>query len=188
MTTPTAGETTNATQGRTLLAYYSRAGENYFYGGRRQLEVGNTQVLAELVRDRFVCDLYRIEAADPYPVGYDETVARNVAEQDADARPGLVGAPPPLDAYSTVLLASPLWNVQPPMIMRTFTDRYDFTGKTVHPVVTYAVSGLGRAQAFYERACPGGRIATGLAVRGEEVGSSGPDVDRWLQSAGLPAS
>ena len=31
---------------RTLLAYFSRAGENYYYGGRRDLEVGNTELLA----------------------------------------------------------------------------------------------------------------------------------------------
>jgi hypothetical protein len=45
-----------------------------------------------------------------------------------------------------VLLASPLWNVRPPMIMRTFAERYDFSGKIVLPVTTYAVSGLGTAQ------------------------------------------
>jgi hypothetical protein len=31
---------------RVLLAYFSRAGENYWYGGRRDLRVGNTEVLA----------------------------------------------------------------------------------------------------------------------------------------------
>ena len=29
------------------------------------------------------------------------------------------------------------------MIMTTFTEKYDFSGKTVHPVTTYAMSGLG---------------------------------------------
>jgi uncharacterized protein HemX len=30
-----------------LLAYFSLAGENYYYGGRQQLTVGNTAVSAE---------------------------------------------------------------------------------------------------------------------------------------------
>jgi hypothetical protein len=34
------------TANRILLAYFSRPGENYYYGGRRNLEVGNTEVLA----------------------------------------------------------------------------------------------------------------------------------------------
>jgi flavodoxin len=48
-----------------LLAYFSHAGENYHYGGRRNLEVGNTEVLAGLIRDSIACDVHRIEAADP---------------------------------------------------------------------------------------------------------------------------
>jgi hypothetical protein len=32
---------------RVLLAYFSRAGENYLNGGRRRLTVGNTEVVAE---------------------------------------------------------------------------------------------------------------------------------------------
>jgi hypothetical protein len=42
--TPTGGET--PVTGPILLAYFSRPGENYYYGGRRDLEVGNTEVLA----------------------------------------------------------------------------------------------------------------------------------------------
>ena len=33
------------------------------------------------------------------------------------------------------------------MIMTTFTESYDFTGKTIHPVTTYAMSGLGTTEA-----------------------------------------
>ena len=41
-----------------------------------------------MIRDLLDCDVYRIKAADPYPDDYEATVARNVREQDADARPG----------------------------------------------------------------------------------------------------
>lgn len=67
-----------------LLAYFSRAGENYYYGGRRNLTVGNTEMFARTIRTRIVCDVHRIEAAKPYSRDYDETVARNVREQVAD--------------------------------------------------------------------------------------------------------
>ncbi|WP_198940572.1 hypothetical protein [Micromonospora sp. CB01531] len=49
-------------------------GENYYYGGRRNLDVGNTEVLAGMIRERIDCDVYRIEAADPYPDAYQPTV------------------------------------------------------------------------------------------------------------------
>ena len=41
------------------------------------------------------------------------------------------------------MLASPIWNIRPPMIMSTFSERYDLSGKTVLPVTTHAMSGLG---------------------------------------------
>lgn len=62
------------------------------------------------------CDVQRIEAADPYPDGYDATVARNVREQNADDRPAMANRLPSVDQYDTVLLASGIWNVRAPMI------------------------------------------------------------------------
>ena len=171
--------------GRILLAYFSRPGENYWNGGRRDLEVGNTEVLARTIRARLDCAVYRIEAADPYPDSYDETVRRNVREQDADARPAIANPLPSIDGYDTVLLASPIWNVRAPMIMTTFTERYDFSGKTVHPVTTHAMSGLGTTPDDYEEVCRGARIGTGLAVRGEQARSSRAAVDAWLRRTGL---
>jgi flavodoxin len=171
--------------GRILLAYFSRPGENYWNGGRRNLKVGNTEVLARTISARLDCDLHRIEAADPYPADYDETVQRNVDEQDTDARPAIADPLPSIDAYDTILLASPIWNVRAPMIMTTFAENYDFARKTVNPVTTYAMSGLGTTPEDYARECRGARIGTGLAVRGEEARSTGADVDAWLRRAGL---
>ncbi|MEU6644060.1 flavodoxin [Saccharomonospora sp. NPDC046836] len=173
---------------RTLLAYFSRAGENYHYGGRRYLRVGNTEVLAGMIADRIDCDVYRIEAAEPYSDDYDDTVERNVREQDADARPALdltANPLPAVDGYDVVLLASGIWNVRPPMIMRTFAEGVDFAGKTVLPVVTYAVSGLGGTPEQYEQACTGATIGEGLAVRGEEVRQAGDAVSSWLRRVDL---
>ncbi len=170
---------------RILLAYFSRPGENYWNGGRRNLKVGNTEVLARTIRARLGCDVHRILAADPYFADYEETVRRNVREQEADARPAIENPLRSIDAYDTILLASPIWNLRAPMIMSTFTESHDFSGKSVHPVTTYAMSGLGSTPDDYERSCRGARIATGLAVRGEEARSARADVDAWLRRTGL---
>ncbi|MBO1268601.1 flavodoxin [Arthrobacter cavernae] len=172
-------------EGRLLLAYFSRAGENYYYGGRTHLTVGNTEVLAGMIRDRTGCDVHRIEAAEPYPGSYDATVARNVREQNNDSRPAIANPLPSIEQYGTVLLASGIWNVRAPMIMSTFVGSYDFTGKTIHPITTHAMSGLGTTKQDYASSCPGANIAEGLAVRGEEVQSAGAQVDSWLRRTGL---
>lgn len=164
-----------------LVAYFSRAGENYYNGGRTLLEVGNTEVVANLIQATLSVDVYRIEAADPYPDSYDETVARNVGEQDADARPALANPAPDVGDYDTVLLGSGIWNVRPPMIMSTFLDNVDLTGKRLAPFVTYAVSGLGRTIDVYTDLAPGATITDGLAVRGEEAVDATDDVRAWLR-------
>jgi flavodoxin len=40
-----------------LLAYFSRTGENYHYGGRITLEVGNTQVVADMISAAIAVDV-----------------------------------------------------------------------------------------------------------------------------------
>jgi flavodoxin len=142
-------------------------------------------VLARMISELIECDVYRIEAAEPYPHSYDATVERNVREQDADARPAIVNPLASIEHYDTVLLGSPIWNVRTAMIMTTFTESHDFTGKTVHPFVTYAVSGLGRTQRDYAASCPGARIGEGLAVRGEQVPQHRSDVETWLLEADI---
>ena len=155
---------TRSTPARVLVAYFSRPGENYDNGGRIWLKVGNTEVVATMIADLVPCDVYRIEAAEPYSDNYDDTVARNVREQNANGRPAIANPLPGIDQYDVVLLGSPIWNVRAPMIMATFAETYDFSGKTIHPVTTHAMR---------------------LAVRGEEVRDAGPAVESWLRRTGL---
>lgn len=171
----------NAVRRSVLLAYFSRAGENYYYGDRTDLDVGNTEVLARMIAEQVDCDVYEIDAAEPYSSDYDDTVARNVREQDAEARPAIANPLPSIEGYDVVLLASPIWNVAPPRIMRTFAEALDFAGKTVHPVATHAMSGLGTTEREYSAACAGASIGEGLAVQGEEVKDSRPAVTAWLE-------
>ena len=168
-----------------LLAYFSRPGENYWNGGRRRLTVGNTQVVAQLIGRLLRCDVHRSEAADPYPDAYDPTVERNVQEQDADARPASANPLASVERYDTVLLGSPIWNVRAPMIMSTFVDGLDLSGKTIHPFTTHAMSGLGTTERDYAASCPGATIGEGLAVRGEETANARSSVESWLRLIGL---
>jgi len=172
-------------RGRVLLAFFSRAGENYHYGDRIDQEVGNTAVVAGMIADAADVDVYEIKAADPYPDDYEATVQRNTREQDEDARPAIAGALPDLGRYEVVLLGSGVWNVRAPMIMRTFVDGLDFTGKTVFPLVTHAVSGMGRVADEYAETCTGATMGEGLAVQGEEADRARPEVAAWLRSIGL---
>ncbi|MFJ5033924.1 flavodoxin [Streptomyces sp. NPDC088560] len=159
-----------------------------YYGGRTTLKAGNTEIVARKISSLIRCDVHRIEAADAYPRDYDETVRRNVGEQDNDARPAVKGRLPSLDGYDTVLLGSPVRNVRAPMIMTTLTEQLDFRGRTVVPFTTHAMSGLGMTARDYARSCRGATIAEGLAARGEEVADADTDVETWLRDRGLTRS
>ncbi|MFG2890942.1 flavodoxin [Streptomyces sp. NPDC048248] len=169
---------------RVLLAYFSRPGENYHYGVRTDLQVGNTEVLARMISERMECDVHRFDAAVPYPDSYDDAVARNAREQEADARPAIANLPSSIDRYDTVLLGGPIWNVRAPMIMSTFAEKFDCRGKTVFPFTTYAMSGLGTTERDYAASCPGATVGEGLAVRGEKVREADADVRSWLRRIG----
>lgn len=183
--TPSGSPSPGGAAGRVLLVYFSRPGENYYYGGRRNLQTGNTEVLAGIISEMITCDTHRIEAADPYPDSYDATVQRNQTEQNADARPAIANPRATIDGYRHVLLGSPIWNTRPPMIMTTFAEAHDFTGIEVHPFVTYAISGLGSTEDVYTTACTGAQISPGLAIQGEEVTQHRGDVETWLRERRL---
>lgn len=42
-----------------LIAFYSRAGENYFGGAYRRISVGNTEKVAEMLADLTGGELYK---------------------------------------------------------------------------------------------------------------------------------
>ncbi len=175
-----------ATGSKPLLVYFSRAGENYWFGDRRTLQVGNTEVLARAIADLIDCDMYRIEAADPYPDAYAPTVTRNSSEQDTDARPAIANPLRGIEQYDTVLIGSPIWGSRSPMIMSTFVESHDFTGKTILPFTTHAVSGLAGAPADYRAAAPTATIGEGLTVQGERVlEQARPRAEQWLADRGL---
>ena len=49
-----------------LIAYYSRAGENYFGGSYRRIPVGNTRRVAEQLASLTGGDLLELRQAHPY--------------------------------------------------------------------------------------------------------------------------
>lgn len=191
-TSPTTAPTTSSGgegSGRsdTLVVYFSRAGENYWYGGRRDLRVGDTRRLVEMIADRIDCDTYEIVPADPYPWAYEPTVDRNVREMEADARPAIADPLPDVTRYRNVLIGSPVWASQAPMIMSTFVEGIDLAGTRVLPFVTFAVSGMSGIDQDYRSVLPSATVLDGLAIQGEEVDASGPDLDAWLRTNGLLA-
>ena len=58
-----------------LVAFYSRADENYFGGQHRYIKVGNTEKAAKMIAEITGADLFQIEQKIPYAADYNTCVA-----------------------------------------------------------------------------------------------------------------
>ena len=76
-----------------LIAFYSRAGENYFSGTHRAIAVGNTEKAARLLAELTGAELFHIEQKAPYSDNYDACVAEARRDLRANARPELMALP-----------------------------------------------------------------------------------------------
>ena len=125
-----------------LIAYYSRAGENYFSGAHRTIAVGNTEKAARLLAELTGAELFHIEQKVPYSDNYDTCVAEARRDLRANARPELAALPESLDDYDEIYLGYPNYCGTMPMAVYTFLEHYDWQGKTIHPFCTNEGSGL----------------------------------------------
>ena len=63
---------------RNLVIYFSRKGQNYVDGNIVRLEKGNTELVAEYIRDAVGADLFEIETVKEYPDDYMECTRRTM--------------------------------------------------------------------------------------------------------------
>lgn len=103
---------------------------------------GNTQAVAEEIARLTGADLLRIEAAEPYATNPYDDSDRIQREAYGDQRPGVANLPDAetLARYDRLFVGSPIWWHQPAMVVCTFLESYDLTGKTVVPFFTYGAT------------------------------------------------
>ena len=103
---------------------------------------GHTQAVAERIARLTGADVYRIEAAEPYAANPYDDSDRVKDEAYNDKRPGVANLPDAetIARYDTLFVGSPCWWHQPAMVVCTFLDKYDLSGKVVIPFITYGAT------------------------------------------------
>jgi len=170
---------------KTLIAFFSRADENYFGGAMRYVQVGNTEIVVNGMKKQISADTFKIEMKDPYSPVYMTCIEEAKRDLRANARPELTNYPDSIDDYDTVILAYPNYWGTMPMAVYTFLDRYDFTGKTILPLCTNEGSGMGGSERDIKKTCPGATVKSGLSVTGSEAANAAGRVQKWLAANGL---
>ena len=92
-----------------LIAYFSRADNNYVGGQIVNLKVGNTKIAAEIIQEIIGGDLFHIDTVTPYPKDYSATTNVAKKELNENARPKLTSHVENMDSYDTVFLGYPNW-------------------------------------------------------------------------------
>ena len=170
---------------KTLIAFFSRADENYFGGAMRYVKVGNTEIVVGLMKELIEADSFKIEMKDPYSPVYMTCIDQAKKDKAAGARPELVSMPESIDEYDTIVLAYPNYWGTMPMAVFTFLEAFDFTGKTILPLCTNEGSGLGSSERDIKKYAKGAVLKKGLSITGSQAANSRGSVQRWFSANGL---
>ena len=170
---------------KTLIAFFSRADENYFGGAMRYVKVGNTEIVAGIIKELIPADTFKIEMKNPYSPVYMTCIEEAKKDLRAKARPELVSMPASIDEYDTVILAYPNYWGTMPMAVYTFLEQFDFSGKNIMPLCTNEGSGMGSSEREIKKTCPGAEVKKGLSITGSEAANASGSVKRWLAANGL---
>ncbi len=165
--------------------YFSRTGEQYQVG---VIDEGNTAIVARVIAEKTGADLYEILPEVDYPYTYEELTDVAKREQNEKARPAYQKKDVDLSKYSTVFIGAPVWWGDWPMIMYTFFESEDLSGKTLIPFSTHEGSGLSGFDRRLQSACSDSAVLEGLAIRGSDAQNNKSGVSdkvaSWLKKLG----
>lgn len=166
---------------KVLIVYYSRKGENYWNGSIRNLTKGNTEIVAEMIRDAVAGELFEVDTVKTYASDYNACTEEAKLELRSNTRPELKKYLDSIDAYDTIFVGYPNWWGTMPMAMFTFLEHYDLSGKKIIPFCTNEGSGMGVSERDLKKLCPGATIEKGLAIHGAEAAASESKVSSWAE-------
>ena len=161
------GENTEGTEANALIVYFSHS--------------GNTKSVAMEIRKQTGADIFEIVPETPYTTDYDELLDVAQDEKRDNARPAISGTVENLEKYDMIYLGFPNWWADMPMVLYTFLDTYDLSGKTIAPFVTSGGSGFSNTISTIKSMEPDADIEDGLAIRDSASDDSEDAVADWLE-------
>ncbi|MBR3162160.1 MAG: flavodoxin [Bacilli bacterium] len=164
---------------KSIIIYFSRADENYFGGEMKYVDKGNTEVIAEFIKDITNGDLFKVEPLNEYPKDYMECI------EEAKVRTKEHNAPiknniPDISSYEVIYIGSPIYWGGMPEELFTALKGLDYTGKIIRPFVTHEGSGLSGVPSQLTSICKGAEVQDGLAIVGSQVNNSKSKVEEWI--------
>jgi flavodoxin len=144
--------------------------------------LGNTQYVAYLIQKNTGADIFRIEPKTPYPTNHKALIDLAKAEQNSKARPELAAKVTKLEQYNVVFLGYPTWWADMPMILYSFLESHNLSGKTIIPFNTHGGSGFSNTINIIATLQPKANvIRNGFTVSRDTVQNCADDVAAWVK-------
>lgn len=142
--------------------------------------LGNTQYMARIIQEHTGADIFRIEPETPYPTDHETLVDLAAEEKEKNARPVIRGQIEDFERYETVYIGYPIWWSDMPMILYSFFDQYDFSGKTVIPFSTHGGSSFAGTPAEIQRMEPNATMVEGLTISRDRIQDAKQQIIDWV--------
>lgn len=162
-----AASNSKETSAKSLVVYFS-------WGG-------NTRNVAKSIQKQTNSDLFELAPATPYSKNYNTVLDEAKKEQRDDARPKIKDTIKNIADYDVVYVGFPNWWGDMPMILYSFFDLYDLSGKTVAMFCTSGGSGLSGCVGKVKKLEPKAVVTTGLHIGSDDADNPDEDVKKWLQ-------
>lgn len=96
-----------------------------------------------------------------------------------NARPEITVDLDSIEEYDTIFIGYPIWWDEAPMVIDTFLESYDFSGKTIVPFCTSASDSIENSLHIFTELAPDASIAEALTANDES------EIEPWLAGLGF---
>ena len=147
--------------------------------------LGNTQYMAYVIQETTGADIFRIEPVNPYPTNHATLVDLAEDEKDANARPAIAEEIKNFAQYDLVFIGYPIWWSDMPMILYTFFEEYDFSGKTIVPFSTHGGSRFAGTPKTIQQLEPEAKMMDGLTISRDRIQNAEQEIVGWVHGLDL---
>ena len=143
-------------------------------------EYGAAQLAAKFVGDYTGADVSAIVTEQSYPAEYNAMAETAKVQRDDGEHPALTSRIESLADYDMVFLVYPVWWYTVPMPIYSLLDEYDFSGKTIIPVITHEGSGDGGTLSALRTEEPNATVLDVYTSRFGTIPTQKAAIESWL--------
>ena len=146
---------------------------------------GNTENVANAIVNQTGADVFEIVPEEAYTIDYNALLDIATQEKESGARPAIAGSIEDIAQYDIIYVGYPNWWSDMPMILYTFFDSYDLSGKMIAPFCTSGGSGLSNTVNSIRELEPDADVLEGLHIGSSSASDPENMVSDWLGGLGL---